>query len=219
MCGRFVREVPISEVAKAYGVVPPPFEMSPGYNIVPTNNVAIIVDDGNRRLIRCTWGFISSWAREASTGYRLVNVRAETVAEKPVFEKAFKEQRCLVVASGFYEWRKEGAVKVPVYAHLKTRALFSFAGLYNYWTSPEGESMCTCAIITVEANDLLREVHDRMPAVLHKRNEAMWIRQDADAGELQGLLKSYPSEEMEFYKVSDAVNSPRTDRPENILPA
>jgi putative SOS response-associated peptidase YedK len=218
MCGRFVREVPISDIAEEFGVDQPTFDMKPSYNIAPTNNVAIIIDDGRKRLVQSRWGLIPFWAKDPFSGFKMINARAETLAEKPTFKKAFMEQRCLVVASGFYEWREEDKVKMPVYVHLKPRALFGFAGLYNFWTSPEGESICTCTIVTVEANDRLRQVHDRMPAILQKQDEPLWIAQDADSGGLHNMLKPYPSNKMDFYDVSRAVNSAKNDSAENIVP-
>lgn len=218
MCGRFVREITIPEVASEYCLDRPCFDLKPSYNIAPSSNVAIIIDDGRKRLIQSRWGLVPFWAGDLSSGLKMINARAETLAEKPTFKKAFMDHRCLVVASGFYEWRKEDKVKIPVYAHLKTRPHFCFAGLYNFWNSPEGESICTCTIVTVEANDILRPVHDRMPAILQKRSEALWVGQGTDSEELHNMLKPYPSEEMELYDVSRIVNSPKNDTAENIAP-
>jgi putative SOS response-associated peptidase YedK len=127
---------------------------------------------------------------------------------------------CLIIADGFYEWRKEDRRKVPVYIRLKTRKPFGFAGLYNTWVSPEGEAICTCTVVTTEANELLREVHNRMPVIVPRDKEDFWLNpRNEDWEGLQAMLKPYPSEEMEYYRVSTKVNSVAYNSPENITPA
>jgi len=192
-------------------------EYIPSYNIAPTQNIVIVKKDGTRILTNCKWGFLPSWTRDPFIGYKMINARAETIADKPAFRGAFKNQRCLVIADGFYEWRKEGRVKTPVYIRLRSGKPFGFAGLYNIWTSPEGEEICTCTIITTEANDLVAPAHDRMPAVISRDNYDLWLDPDEhDVRKLLPLLKPHPSHEMELYKVSKKVNSPSYNAPDNI---
>ncbi len=219
MCGRFVRESTIPEILKAFELVEGAWELKPSYNIAPGQDIAVIIDGGKTRLIECRWGFIPPWAKEASTGYKMINARAETVAEKPSFRGAFRKQRAVIVADGFYEWRKEKKGKIPFYIHLKSKAPFGFAGLYNVWTSPEGQEIPTCTILTTEANDLLKPIHDRMPVILPKSGLTHWLDpalQEASA--LAPLLKPHPASQMVAYPVSTRVNVPKNDSPENIKP-
>ena len=147
----------------------------------------------------------------------MINARAESVADKPAFKRAFSKQRCLIVANGFYEWRKEGKSRIPVYVHLKSRKAFGFAGLYNEWTSPEGKQICTTTIITTDANAMLEPVHNRMPAIIPKDKETIWLDTSIQDKEvLFPLIHPYPSEDMELIEVSTIVNSPSNDSPECI---
>lgn len=152
-------------------------------------------------------------------GYKMINARAESVAEKASFRNAFRKQRCLIPANGFYEWKKEGKSKIPMYVSLKSRKAFGFAGLYNEWTSPEGKQICTTTIITTDANALLEPIHNRMPAIIAREKESLWIDPSIqDKETLLSLISPYPSEDMEFKKVSQMVNSPDNDSPECIKP-
>jgi putative SOS response-associated peptidase YedK len=149
----------------------------------------------------------------------MINARAETVAEKPSFRDAFRHERCLVVADGFYEWRKEDRDRIPYYIRLKSDGPFGFAGLYSLWKSSEGDNICTSTIITSEANNLLRPVHDRMPVIIHRGDETLWLDPDLkDADKLLPILRPYESDEMVCYEVSRAVNKPDVDSLENIEP-
>ncbi len=164
------------------------------------------------------WGLIPSWAKDPSIGNKMINARAETLLEKPSFKRLVGKRRCLVLTDGFYEWRKEGKRKVPMRMLLKTRELFAFAGLWDRWKKPDGNEFQSFTIITIDANDLLRPIHDRMPVILGRDGEEKWLNPDLkDPSELLPLLKPYPSELMEAYDVSPLVNSPRNDRPECIL--
>jgi putative SOS response-associated peptidase YedK len=194
-------------------------EYQPSYNIAPTRQIVVVKDDGKRHLAQCRWGLIPFWADDPAIGYKMINARAETVAEKPAFKDAFRSQRCLVVANGFFEWRHTGKFKTPVYIRLKSKGMIGFAGLYNVWRSPEGEEISTCAIITTEANDLLLPIHDRMPCIIPKDKEDIWLDPKIkDKEVLMPLLTPYPSDEMGFYNISTIVNKPEHDAPEVILP-
>jgi putative SOS response-associated peptidase YedK len=160
---------------------------------------------------------VPPWGRELNDGYKMINARAETVAEKPSFRQAFVRHRCLVVADGFYEWKNEGGRKRPFYVHLKNGQPFGMAGLYNLWTSPEGKQVCTATIITTDANEDLKQIHDRMPVIAPPDACALWLDPSVHEKErLLPLLEPYPAKEMELYEVSTRVNSPKNDAVVNI---
>jgi putative SOS response-associated peptidase YedK len=221
MCGRFEIHAALEIIGRIFAIAPADVSINyrPSYNAAPTNDVPVILQNGKRRLVLCRWGFIPSWSREEKTAFALINARAETVAEKPAFSQAFRRQRCIVIADGFYEWRKSGKTRTPQHIHLKSMQPMGLAGLYNFWTSPEGERICTCTIIVTDANELIAPIHDRMPVILNPDEYDRWLDpglQEAEA--LQPLLKPYPSEELELHEVSSKVNSPKNNSPDLILP-
>jgi len=222
MCGRFVRSSPVRVICKEFNVRRALYEPPESYNIAPSQEVAVVYNDGGNVLAPCRWGLVPHWAKDLSEGSRMINARAETVAEKPAFRSAFLKGRCLVVADGFYEWRKEGRTKTPFYVRLKSGRPFGFAGLMSPWKSPSGEELCTATIITTAANALLAPIHGRMPVIIPKDMEEKWLGPAGrDAGEMRSLLSllsPVDAGEMEAYEVSPAVNSPSRDSPENIRP-
>ena len=219
MCGRFTLTTNLGAIAKRFGVARFLEEVGPRYNIAPTQTVIVVSDDGARQLTEMRWGLIPSWAKDPAIGNRMINARAETIATKPSFRSALRKRRCLIPADGFYEWTPAGRTKQPVHIALKNREPFGFAGLWESWTSLDGEEIKTCTIITTEANELLKPIHDRMPVILNREAEAVWldptIQQPAT---LLPLLTPYPAEEMEVYTVSTKVNNPTNDGPECIVP-
>lgn len=198
-----------------------PQDLLPSYNITPGQSVyAVLRDERNvtNRLARFRWGLVPSWAKDPSVGNRMINARAESVAERPSFKEAFRDRRCLVVADGFYEWQKTGRAKVPFFVRLKSGRPFGMAGLYETWVSPAGKILRTCTIITTRANDLLSPIHDRMPVIVPREKQAFWLdRSVHDKKHLLDILKPFPPGEMEIYRVSGAVNSPLNDNPALIL--
>ena len=219
MCGRFVRITPVSVLAMKFKAEYVVSDLAPSYNIDPNQEIAIINEEEVRQLIQCKWGFIPSWAKDPTIGYTMINARAETVARKPAFRSAFKKKRCMVIADGFYEWRAEGKKKFPMYIRLKSGECFGFAGLYTEWKSPGGNQICTCTIITTEANEIVKPIHDRMPVILPRDKEDMWLDPaNEDKEQLLSVLKPYPAEKMLVYEVSTDVNSPRFNSPSNIQP-
>lgn len=180
----------------------------------------MVANDAPTRLSLMRWGLIPSWAKDTAIGNRMINARAETLAEKPSFRKAFEKRRCIVPADSFFEWRKtNGKTKIPVRFVLKSREPFAFAGLWETWRKPDGQELRSFTIITTAANDLLRPIHDRMPVILRQSDEGKWLDPSAaDAAKLTLLLAQYPAEAMESYDVSTLVNSPRNDVPECIAP-
>jgi len=220
MCGRFTLVSPFVAVTERFHVRVQPAGIKPRYNIAPGQEVLCVIRDEENRIEPLRWGLIPFWAKDPAIGNRLINARAETVAEKPSFRNAFAKRRCLIVADGFYEWRPAGKRKVPVYIGFKSKKPFGFAGLYESWKDPGGKEIRTCTIITTEANDLVRPIHDRMPVILPEAVEDRWL----DPGEgsldrLQALLVPYPAEEMDAYDVTVIVNSAAHDAPDCITPA
>lgn len=194
-------------------------ELAPRYNIAPGQEILILNDIGMRQFLTCRWGFVPSWARDPSIGNRMINARAETVASKPAFRAAFKRHRCLIIADGFYEWQKRQDKKVPVYIHLKSGKPFGFAGLYSPWASDTGEKICTCTIITTSSNALIAPVHDRMPVIIPRDREDIWLDPGvSDEKRLLAMLRPYPPGEMELYEVSARVNYPQYDSPDAVKP-
>jgi len=222
MCGRFSLAADPSTIAQRFAVTMSTAESAAWtlhYNIAPTKTVVVVGDDGTRYLTQMRWGLIPSWAKDPAIGNRMINARAETVATKPAFRVALRKHRCLVVADGFYEWQQRGRAKQPFYIVLKSREAFGFAGVWETWTAPDGEEIKTCTIITTEANELLKPIHDRMPVILSLQAEVVWLDPSIqDPEKLLPLLKPYPAEEMEAYPVSRLVNSPQNDFPDIILP-
>ncbi|PMB15265.1 SOS response-associated peptidase [Fischerella thermalis] len=221
MCGRFTLSVFPEVLTQIFEVEKIP-DFKPQYNIAPTQMVLVVLynSEGNKREIqRLRWGLIPSWAKDQSMGAKLINARAETVAEKPAFRRAFKRQRCLVVADGFYEWQQQDGKKQPYYFRLSNGKPFGFAGLWEEWQSSEQERIKSCTILTTQANELLQMVHDRMPVILQQENYDLWLDpQVHDVELLQPLLRPYPSEAMTSYPVTTLVNNPRNNSAECITP-
>ena len=190
------------------------------YNIAPTQDVITITGDGEVNAAQfMRWGLVPSWAKDISIGNRMINARAETLAERPSFRVAFRRRRCLVVADSFYEWKRDGRKRTPMRISLESGELFGFAGLWESWKSPEGRRIQSCTIVTTEANEFLAPIHNRMPVILSQDAEPMWLDPDVqDTDALSELLKPYPSDLMKAYEVSSVVNSAANDVPECIVP-
>jgi putative SOS response-associated peptidase YedK len=218
MCGRFTLTQP-EAVAQRFGVRVALFEFPPRYNIAPSQPIAVILQDGERKLEACRWGLVPFWAKDPEIGNRLINARAETLTEKPAFKYSLLRRRCLIPADGFYEWRKEGNRRVPFYIRRRDRELFAFAGLWDEWQSPDGSPLRTCTIITTEPNALIAPLHHRMAVILRREHEDLWLNPSVrDPTQLLPLLRPYPDGELEAYAVSPFVNNPRNDSPECIQP-
>lgn len=222
MCGRFSLTTNIGAVALRFGVRSYLEEAGHvlRYNIAPTQTVIVVGDDGRRYLTQMRWGLIPSWAKDPAIGNRTINARAETVATRPAFRVALRKRRCLVVADGFYEWQERDRGKQPFYLALKSREPFGFTGLWDTWTSPEGEEIRSCTIITTEANELLLPIHNRMPVILTREAETIWLDPAIyEPSMLLQILTPYPAHEMEVYPVRPLVNSTENDSPDCIVPA
>ncbi len=221
MCGRFIIEADADAIRKAFKVEPGSLRLEPSYNVAPTHNIVTIVQrEGQNVLEMMRWGLIPVWAKDVKIGARMINARAESIADKPSFKRPLKKQRCLIVADGFYEWRKDGAGKVPMFIYCKTKGPFAFAGLYDTWKAPNGQAITSCAIITTHANELMEPFHDRMPVILPKKAYPVWLDPaNEDLGALTALLQPFPADQMIAYPVSDLVNSIRNNSLANIRPA
>ena len=218
MCGRFTLSQSAEAIASVFQLNQVP-TLEPRYNIAPTQPVATVLQTSARerqfQLLR--WGLIPAWAKDATMGSRLINARAETVAEKPSFRSAFRHRRCLVIADGFYEWRRQDGKKQPFYFRMQNQQPFAFAGLWEHWQDPKGEAIDSCTILTTEANELLQQIHERMPVILNPKDYDLWLDPTVQKLEqLQQLLQPYSSTAMTSYPVSTKVNKPTNDTPELI---
>lgn len=220
MCGRYTLGADITELEKRFDLGRQDLHglITRRYNIAPTQEVLAITNNGGRRAELLRWGLIPHWAKDRAIGSRMINARAETVAEKPSFRTAFKRQRCLIPADGFYEWKNTPDGKEPMRIGLKSWEPFAFAGLWEVWRSPDNEVITSCAIVTTQANEFMEPIHNRMPVILPRGAESIWLDNEADAGILQELLMPQSAPDMEAYQVSKLVNSPRNDEPACIEP-
>ena len=206
-------------MAKNFGVQEIIDDLQPSFNIAPTDSVAVVLNNGVKQLVVMRWGLVPFWATDPKIASKHINARAETLTVKPAFKDAFKRRRCLVVADGFFEWQKQGATKIPLFIHLEPERPFGFAGLYEIWTPPLGEKLVTCTIITTEANELVRPIHDRMPVILPKDAEDFWLDSSVeDHTRLLDLLQPYQASDMSAFTVSKLVNSVKNNSPECIQP-
>lgn len=188
-------------------------ELQPRYNAAPTQTLPVITNaDGERKIEFFHWGLIPAWAENPAIGSKMLNARAETLAEKPSFKKALQSRRCLVLADGFYEWKAEGKKKQPMRMSLKNGEMFAMAGLWENWTDKEtGEVIHSFTIITTEANELLKPIHDRMPVILLPKNEEIWLDNELETEQLLKVLQPYPADELKAEPVSKAVNNAAYD--------
>ena len=218
MCGRFVLIADPNVIQQEFNLTGVP-DVTPRYNIAPTQTLPVITNENPRELSFLRWGLVPSWAKDDTAGAKMINARAETVAEKPAFRSAFRRRRCLVPASGFYEWQARDDGKAPMFIHLKDREIFAFAGLWEVWQMPTGEPLRTFTILTTDANDFVSSIHNRMPVILRREDYASWLQPDEVPAEaLQPLLKPFDPAAMAAHEVSKAVNRATFDAPECIVP-
>jgi putative SOS response-associated peptidase YedK len=221
MCGRFTLTADPAQLQETFPEFSFPTQGRPRFNVAPSQPVLTLPNDGKNSADYFLWGLIPSWAKDPTMGSKLINARAETLAEKPSFRGSYKYKRCLIFADGFYEWKSETGTKAktPHYIRLESGLPFAFAGLWDEWHSPDGSQIKTCTIITTEPNELMSSLHNRMPAILHPSAYAQWLEPAPQKPEaLQNLLAPYPTAQMRAYPVSTLVNSPGNDRPECVAP-
>ena len=214
MCGRFAMKESQEKVMSDFQIQHSKVLLEPRYNISPSQNIPVIVQqDGIRRLETRQWGLIPFWSK---TSKPMINARSETASEKPAFRQAFKKRRCLIPASGFFEWAKEDGEKQPYFIFLKDKSSMAFAGLWEEWSAPDGKIVKTCAILTVESNSFLKFIHHRMPVILKPANGMNWLDLDRTESSLKNLLIPIDSKYMEAWKVTKQVNIPSFDKPDCI---
>ena len=226
MCGRFTQRLSWAELHELMDLIGPPLNLRPRYNVAPSQDVAVVrAANGGRSLSMLRWGLIPAWAKDPAIGYRLINARSETVADKPAFRTAYRRRRCLIPADGFYEWQRLGKTRQPWLFGLRDGAPFAFAGLWERWTVPEdaaltgslaeskpGDPIETCTILTAAANETVAPVHGRMPVILPWDAHDPWL-----AGE-DVSLAPYAADAMTAHPVSTLVNRPAYDDPRCVEP-
>ncbi|MDD2540344.1 MAG: SOS response-associated peptidase [Desulfuromonadaceae bacterium] len=218
MCGRFTSLLSPELLAVIFEIFPPP-KSDLRYNIAPTQTTGVVRSDGERnQLVTMKWGLVPSWAKDPKIGTSLINARSETVAEKPSFRHAIKKNRCIIPATGFFEWLHCGNKKQPFYIHMSDGGLMAFAGIWEHWHSPDNENIIgTFSILTTTSNDLIAPLHERMPVILRKEDYDLWLNKNMqDPTELQYLYRPIPSDQLDMYPVSERMNSPRFTGPECI---
>jgi len=221
MCGRFVLDDDGENLQAEFGLAETPM-MAPRYNIAPTQPVAAIGLNkaGQRGLTHFHWGLVPSWAKDTKMAGRMINARSETAHEKPSFRAPFKRRRCIIPASGFFEWKREGSKKQPVYIHPHPdtgKKFFGIAGLWENWQSADGSELKSCTILTTEPNELMADVHNRMPVILDPADYDTWMDTETPLPVISALLTQYPDEKMAIYSVSTYVNSVRNEGPQCIV--
>ena len=220
MCGRFSLGATV-RVGQLFDLPNWP-ETPPRYNITPGQDVAAVIQNRETAVWESRpfrWGLVPFWAQDPTIGNRLINARAETVAEKPAFRRPLRERRCLILADGFYEWEQRGRRKQPWYIRMRDGRPFAFAGLWDRWQPASGGAIETCAIVTTEPNEVVGRVHGRMPAILPPEAYGLWLDPTCqDVEGVQAVLRPFPAEEMVAFPVGTQVNSPVHDSPDLIVP-
>lgn len=216
MCGRYTTNLP-PEVFEALEITNKEFELHASYNVAPGQSMPVVVAHSPKQFETMKWGLIPFWAKDPKIAYSTINARCEDISSKPAFRAPLKNRRCLIPASGFYEWEKLDAKhKQPYYFRLKSREWFCFAGLYDVWKDASGYEVKSYTIITTAANSVVERVHGRMPVILKASDYDTWADNSSYSPELLELLKPYPAHDMVAYPISAAVNSPRNNRPDLI---
>lgn len=217
MCGRYTFTEPESLPERYH--LPAAVTIKPNYNAAPTQTMPVVhLEAGKIEFALMRWGLIPSWAKDKTIGYKLFNARSETVFDKPVWRSAIKNRRCLVPATGFYEWKREGtAKKQPFYITVKGHEIFSFAGVWETWHDEDGQELHTYSILTTAPNEEMSALHDRMPVILHEDDEEAWLHED-DRGFLETVMKPYEDNTLLLVPVSPAVNVVKNNSGELMVP-
>jgi len=213
MCGRFTLTLDPVMLRQAFDLGEMPPDWIPRYNIAPSQPVAVVADAKTRNVDFMRWGLVPSWAKDISIGNRLINARAETLAEKPSFRNALPRRRCLILADGFFEWSKaKNGPSTPYYIQMADKSPFAFAGLWEIWHSSEVDLLKSCTIITCPPNERVAPIHDRMPVIFTPRDAWSWL-EERPIAQLTALFKPFPAKDMVAYPVSRMVNDPKRDEP------
>jgi putative SOS response-associated peptidase YedK len=214
MCGRFTLVTDPEKLMSRFQLQEIPLDLKPRYNIAPGQPIPVILADGGRRRIgQLRWGLVPSWAQDEKIGYKMINARAKTLQEKPAFRRLFERKRCIIPADGFYEWKQMDRGKQPMRITMRDGEPFAFAGLFDTWTSPNGQKLHTCTIITTQPNEVVADIHNRMQVILRQEDEVLWLeRERFDPELLRSLLVPYEAGQMRAYPVSAIVWSPKKRR-------
>ncbi len=217
MCGRYVLKAPRAELIARFALDECE-DFPPHYNIAPSTDIpTIIVSHEGKRVLRLMhWGLIPSWAKDDTMGRRLINARGESLATRPAFRAAFQRHRCLIPASGFYEWRQEGRFKQPYYISLRSGEPMAFAGLWETWKTPDGTKLRSTCIITTDANKLMHAIHDRMPAIIESGDWRDWLA--GPPSDTASLVRPYQPDDLQMWKVGRTVNKATEEGPSLIEP-
>jgi putative SOS response-associated peptidase YedK len=218
MCGRFALDIDKEAFVGYYKTPQMVIEIAPHYNITPGSYIPVVYAKPPETAILMRWGLVPHWSREPKTKFSTINARAETAETSAVYREPFQNKRCLIPAIGFFEWKKlSDGTKQPYYIHLKSQKIFSFAGLYDIWKDAEGKEFWTCTIVTTEPNSKMQSIHDRMPVILPKNSEKLWLI--GDIHQAKSLLLPYKNEiDMESYRISPRISNPLNDDKELLLP-
>lgn len=219
MCGRYTITIPLDELIILYLIEKATTaNYKPSYNVAPMQYVpAVVAGNNGNRLGELRWGLVPSWSKDPKIGSKMINARAETLTEKPAFNRLLLSRRCIVPADGFYEWKQDSGTKQPYRIVLRDESVFSFAGLYDIWADEDGNKLATCTIITTEPNSLMADIHNRMPVILRKEDEGEWLARDNhDESTLLRLLRPYDADKMRAYPVSATVGNVRNNSEELI---
>jgi putative SOS response-associated peptidase YedK len=219
VCGRFTLLAEELEILEAFGIEHHIENYQPRFNIAPGQNILSIVHDGEKkRAGYLKWGLVPNWAKDPKIGYKMINARTETAADKPSFKRLMERRRCLIVVDSFYEWKREGKTKQPLRISLKDRGLFAFAGLWDRWKQDD-EEIVSCTILTKEPNEFMGEIHNRMPVILPKDKEMDWIENERrDPDQMREFLLGLPDEDLTAYEVGSYVNNAKNEGSDCVLP-
>ena len=220
MCGRFTIKTGLTTLGERFHFDPEGLTFQPRFNLPPTDEALTVINEDGRKALAMRWGLIPYSAKELPKGRPIINARDDSVVTNGLFKNALTRRRCLILAEGFYEWRKDGKLRTPFYYTLKGGETFAFAGLWSIWKNPSnGEVVNSCAIVTTAPNDLTAQVHDRMPVILPEEAEEFWLNPAiVDPSVLTAALRPFPAGSMDVYEVSRAVNSVVNDSADLVLP-
>jgi putative SOS response-associated peptidase YedK len=218
MCGRFA--LPTPEVLASHFSVKKTPDLAQRYNIAPSQDISavrLIPYTADREIVLLRWGLIPFWAKDRKIGYKMINARAESVADKPAFRTAFRQRRCLIPAAGFFEWSHKAKTKQPYYIRLKDSNILAFAGLWEHWVGKNGEIIDSCTIITTDANKTVGNIHDRMPVIIESELYDRWLDPGAEEKNLLSLFTPFPDKKILAYPVGIEVNNPKNDNPNCLV--
>ena len=223
MCGRYTQTHSLQELSKRFRFLAPDLpelELLPRYNIAPTQDAPVVAaPEGRPELALMRWGLIPRWAKDATIAFKTINARSETLAEKPAFKDAYAKRRCLVLADGFYEWKGQGKKRLPQHITLKGGSAFAMAGLWETWKDPRGREVRSYTIVTVPANEAVRHLHERMPAILRPEDEAVWLDPSADAFAVADALRPAEPGALSLKPASTLVNAVANEGPALLDPS